>query len=52
MIVSLMRPVYFSRLKAENTAVTKAGHGIGIYTYCWTKDERKVVAMLDCELYK
>ena len=26
MIVSLIRTVYFLRLKAENTAVTQAGH--------------------------
>ena len=31
MIVSLIRTVYFLKLKAENTAVTKAGHDIYIY---------------------
>ena len=28
MIASLIRTVYFLRLKAENTAVTKASHGV------------------------
>ena len=27
MIVSLIRTIYFLRLKAENTAITWAGHG-------------------------
>ena len=33
MIVSLIRTVYFLRLKAENTAVTHAGHGLQIFNY-------------------
>ena len=32
MIASLIRTVYFLRLKAENTAVTKASHGV-VYSF-------------------